>query len=69
VSLLGAGWVQTGSGTNNTGSTTTFTIRLANKATLTYEFATFDADTALTLGTFLNPPPFVRIPPLTRPLK
>ncbi|ELR23422.1 uncharacterized protein ACA1_070180 [Acanthamoeba castellanii str. Neff] len=47
------GWVQTGSGTNNTSSTTTFTSRLANNATLAYEFATFDADTALTLGTFL----------------
>ena len=44
------GWVRTGSGTNNVSSTTTFTSRLANNATLVYEFATFDADAALTLG-------------------
>lgn len=45
------GWVQSGSGSNNVSSTTTFTSRLANNATLTYEFATFDADVALTLAT------------------
>ena len=42
--------MRTGSGTNNVSSTTTFTSRLANNATLTYEFATFGADAALTLG-------------------
>lgn len=57
------GWVQSGEGTNNVSSTTTFTSRLANNATLTYEFATFDADAALTLAnnyTFSITPAFLK---------
>lgn len=45
-----AGWLMNGSMSSNSSYTSTYTSKLANNATLTYQFSTFDDLLILTLG-------------------